>query len=60
MPVVIDEYFEDNPYYFFLEHPLYGPCCFVEVEKNGKKTIRMYKMSDVQKEIVKTLSEHGK
>lgn len=60
VPVVIDEYFEDTPYYFFLEHPVYGPCCFVEVEKNGKKTIRMYKMSDVQKEIVKTLSEHGK
>ena len=59
-PVVIDEYFEATPYYFFLEYPLYGPCCFVEVEKDGKKTIRMYKMSDVQKEIAKTLSEHGK
>ena len=55
VPVVIDEYFEDNPNYFFLEHPLYGPCCFVEVEKNGKKTIRMYKMSDIQAEIDRIL-----
>lgn len=47
VPVVIDEYFEATPYHFFLEHPLYGSCCFVEIEKDGKKTIRMYKMSDI-------------
>jgi len=55
IPVVIDEYFENKPHYLFLEHPIYGPCCFLEIEKNGKKTIRMYKMSDVQDKINKTL-----
>ena len=60
VPVVIDEYFEATPYYFFLEHPLYGPCCFVEVEKDGKKTIRMYKMSDIQAEIDRILLEKAK
>lgn len=51
VPVVIDEYFENRPPYLFLEHPIYGPCCFMVIEKNGKKTIRMYKMSDVQSQI---------
>ncbi|MBR0099534.1 MAG: hypothetical protein IJP90_07430, partial [Treponema sp.] len=60
VPVVIDEYFESTPYYFFLEHPVYGPCCFVEVEENGRKKIRMYKMSDIQAEIDKYLLEKAK
>jgi hypothetical protein len=56
VPVVIDKYFEDTPPYFFLEHPIYGFCCFVEIEKNGRKTIRMYKMSDVQEKIKQNLN----
>ena len=60
IPVIVDDYFDDIPYYFFLEHPLYGSCCFVEVEKDGKKTIRMYKMSDIQAEIDKRQRGEGR
>lgn len=43
----------------FIEHPEYGTC-FLAAYDNGKtEEIRLYKMSDVQKEIDKILSEHG-
>lgn len=61
IPVVTEDYYPSgNPKGRFITHPVYGTCFIEKIEIAKKTYIRLYKMSDVQKEIVKTLSEHGK
>jgi len=60
IPVVIDEYWEKIPNLFFIEHPTYGVCCLIRERKNNKKYYRIYKMSDVEKEIKQFMLEHVK
>ncbi|GHT71331.1 hypothetical protein FACS1894110_24220 [Spirochaetia bacterium] len=52
MPVYCEGYEEyDTDYGTFVKHPEYGMCYCREVEKNGKRYLRLYKMSDVLQEI---------
>lgn len=61
IPVVTEDYYPSGyPKGRFITHPIYGTCFIEKIEINEKSYIRLYKMCDVQKEIVKTLSEHGK
>lgn len=61
IPVVTEDYYPSSyPKGRFITHPVYGTCFIEKIEIAKKPYIRLYKMSDVQKEIVKTLSEHGK
>ena len=59
--VILDEYAQKTFFNAcsFIEHPEYGTC-FLAAYDNGKtEETRLYKMSDVQKEIDKILSEQG-
>lgn len=52
MPVYCEGYEEyDWDYGTFVKHPEYGMCYCRELEKDGKRYLRLYKMSDVLQEI---------
>ena len=60
--VILDEYAQKT--YFnacsFIEHPEYGSCFICSYDNGNKKETRLYKMSDVQKEIDRILLEKAK
>ena len=61
--VLSEEYYPSSVYsedQGFLEHPVYGTIYVIRVKKNDKEYLRLYKMSDVQKEIEKYLLEPAK
>ena len=61
IPVATEEYYPDEtPEGEFIAHPVYGTCFIVKVEIAEKPYIRLYKMSDVQKEIEEYLLEKAK
>ena len=57
IPVITEEYYEWDPDGYFIEHPVYGTCYIQKIKNDNKDYIRLYKMSDVQTEIDRRITE---